>query len=103
MKIWSIVKNHGEAIGAVVVVLLLIVFAMTMMYATTGCITTETRAEIREKIVELIENDGQAAAIRYIDDLVADGRLGAENAADIKAAIPQGIERVKEIMEASNE
>lgn len=83
--------------------LLLIVFAMTMMYATTGCITTETGAEIREKIVQLIETDGQAAAIRYIDDLVAEGRLGAANAAQIKEAIPQGIERIKEIMEANNE
>ena len=64
-----------------------------------GCVSDEQRAEIREKIVELIENDGKDAAIQYIDKLVEDGRLGAANAADIKAAIPQGIEKVKEIME----
>ena len=102
MKILNVLKNHGELIGAVVAMILLIAFALAVVAATGGCLwfTDEQRAEIKEKIVELIENDGQAAAIKYIDELVADGRLGATNAEDIKAAIPQGIEKVKEIMEA---
>lgn len=99
MKFLNTVKNHGEAIGAVVVVILMIFFVIAIASATSGCITDEQRAEIKEKIVELIENDGKDAAIQYIDELVADGRLGAANAADIKAAIPHGIEKVKEIME----
>ena len=98
MKIWNIVKNHLDPIVAIVGVMLLAVFVVLLMHVTTGCITTEQRAEIREKIVQLIETDGQAAAIRYIDELVADGRLGAANAADIKTAIPEGIERVKEVL-----
>lgn len=102
MKFLNTVKNHGEAIGAVIAVILLIAFALAIVSATGGCtwFTDEQRAEIKEKIVELIENDGQAAAIKYIDELVADGRLGAANAEQIKEAIPQGIEKVKELMEA---
>lgn len=102
MKILNVIKNHGEAIGAVIAVILLIAFAFAIISATGGCLwfTDEQRAEIRDKIVELIETDGKDAAIQYIDKLVEDGRLGATNAEDIKAAIPQGIEKVKEIMEA---
>ena len=87
------VKSVIETICVIVVLAMLAV-------AICGCIGDEQRAEINAKIVELIETSGQEAAVQYIDKLVEDGRLGATNAEDIKAAIPQGIEKVKEIMEA---
>ena len=49
-------------------------------------------------ILEYLENDGQARAIEYIDQLVADGKLGAANAEKLKAAIPLGIEKLREVM-----
>ena len=89
-------KNHLGFIFAP-----LCVFGFMLGIALSfGCFSAEKKAEIRDKIVEMIETNGQDAAIQYIDKLVEDGRLGATNAEDIKAAIPQGIEKVKEIMEA---
>ena len=47
--------------------------------------------------------------IEYIDKLVAEGKLGTANAEKIKAAIPLGIDRLREVMgeleqeEAGNE
>ena len=65
----------------------------------TGCaIMQDQRDEIRAAIIEYVETKGQAAAIDYIDKLVEDGKLGATNAEKIKAAIPQGIEKLKETM-----
>lgn len=60
--------------------------------------------DIKDKIVELLEEKGAPAAIEYIDSLVEDGRLGAKNAEDIKAAIPLGVEKVKEkLQEVDND
>lgn len=67
-----------------------------------GCnlFTTDTKA----KILELLEEKGAPAAIEYIDSLVEDGRLGAKNAEDIKAAIPLGVDKVKEkLQEVDND
>ena len=92
-----VLKNHASAIFACYVVAL---FLFAGVFC--GCVwfSDEKREEIKDKIVELIETKGQDAAVQYIDKLVEDGRLGATNAEDIKAVIPQGIEKVKELMEA---
>ena len=78
-----------------------------------GCLSDEQTEELKNAahsvILEYVETQGQAAAVEYIDQLVDEGRLGAANAEKIKAAIPQGIEKLKEVMgeleqeEAENE
>ena len=75
----------------------------------TGCDRQEIRDTAHTAILEYVETHGQALAIGYVDQLVADGKLGAANAEKIKAAIPLGIEKLREVMgeleqeEANNE
>lgn len=64
----------------------------------TGCDRQEIRDAAHTAILEYVENEGQEKALEYIDQLVADGKLGAENAEKIKAAIPLGIEKLREVM-----
>ena len=94
---YLVLKNNAGAIFACYVVAL---FMFAGVFCGCAWFSDEKREEIKDKIVELIETKGQDAALEYIDKLVEDGRLGATNAEDIKAAIPQGIEKVKEILEA---
>ena len=68
------------------------------LWCVTGCLSGTSENLIKEKIISYIENNGQAKAEAYIDRLVADGRLGSANAKAIKAALPQGIEKVKEVI-----
>ena len=84
-----------------------------MLVTLAGCLSDDQREELRDAahaaILEYVENDGQEKALEYIDQLVADGKLGAANAEKIKAAIPLGIEKLREVMgeieqdEAENE
>ena len=92
-----------------------IVALCTVMLIVTlaGCLSAEQRLEIRDSahtaILEYVENQGTAELTEYIDQLVADGKLGSANAEKLKEAIPQGIEKLKEVMgeleqeEAENE
>ena len=98
-RIAQVAGPHSDAIAALAGVILLLIFALVLASATSGCVSEERRAEIAEQVVRLIETEGQDAAIRYLDQLVADGRLGAANAEDLKTMIPQGIEKLKEIAE----
>lgn len=81
-----------------------IVALCTVMLIVTlaGCLSSNQAAEIRDAahtaILEYVETQGQAAAVEYIDQLVADGKLGAANAEKIKEAIPLGIEKLREVM-----
>lgn len=81
-----------------------IVALCTVMLIVTlaGCLSAEQRLEIRDSahtaILEYVETQGQAAAVEYIDQLVAEGRLGAANAEKIKTAIPEGIDHLREVM-----
>ena len=84
-----------------------------MLVTLAGCLSDDQREELRDAahtaILEYVENEGQEKALEYIDQLVADGKLGAANAEKLKAAIPLGIEKLKEVMgeieqeEAENE
>lgn len=76
---------------------ILAVMGLAMLLAT-GCDRQEIRDTAHTAILEYVENQGQARAIEYIDQLVADGKLGAANAEKLKAAIPLGIEKLKEVM-----
>lgn len=81
-----------------------IVALCTVMLIVTlaGCLSSNQAAEIRDAahtaILEYVETQGQAAAVEYIDQLVAEGRLGAANAEKIKIAIPEGIDHLREVM-----
>ena len=84
-----------------------------LLVTLAGCLSDEQTEELKNAahsaILEYVETQGQEKAIEYIDQLVADGKLGAANAAKIKAAIPLGIDRLREVMgeleqeEANNE
>lgn len=84
-----------------------------MLVTLAGCLSDDQREELRDAanaaILEYVENEGQEKALEYIDQLVADGKLGAANAEKIKEAIPAGIDRLREVMgeieqdEAENE
>ena len=76
---------------------ILAVMGLAMLLAT-GCDRQEIRDTAHQAILEYLENDGQARAVEYIDQLVEEGKLGAANAEKLKAAIPLGIEKLKEVM-----
>lgn len=73
-----------------------------LLVTLAGCLSDEQTEELRNAahsaILEYVETKGQEAAVEYIDQLVADGKLGAANAEKIKAAIPLGIDRLREVM-----
>ena len=76
--------------------------SIALLVALAGCLSDEQTEELRNAahtaILEYVETQGQEKAIEYIDQLVVEGKLGAANAEKIKAAIPQGIEKLKEVM-----
>lgn len=84
-----------------------------MLVTLAGCLSDEQTEELKDAahtaILEYVETQGQEKAIEYIDQLVAGGKLGTANAEKIKAAIPAGIDRLREVMgeleqeEADNE
>ena len=88
------------------------IFAATLLLTAAGCLNSEQKQQLKNAahtaILEYVENEGQARALEFIDQLVADGKLGAANAERIKDAIPAGIDRLREVMgeleqEAENE
>ena len=84
-----------------------------LLVTQAGCLSDEQTEELKDAahtaILEYVETQGQEKAIEYIDKLVAEGKLGTANAEKIKAAIPAGIDRLREVMgeleqeEANNE
>ena len=87
--------------------------SVSLLITLAGCLSDEQTEELRNAahsaILEYVENQGQEKALEYIDKLVAEGKLGTANAEKIKAAIPLGIDRLREVMgeleqeEAGNE
>ena len=73
-----------------------------LLVTLAGCLSNEQKEELKnsahQAIIEYVETQGQEKAIESIDQLVADGKLGAANAEKIKAAIPLGIEKLREVM-----
>ena len=84
-----------------------------LLVTLAGCLSNEQKEELKnsahQAIIEYVETQGQEKALEYIDQLVEEGKLGSANAAKIKAAIPLGIEKLRELMgeleqeEADNE
>lgn len=89
------------------------ILAIAIAVTAAGCLNAEQKEELKNAahtaILEYVETQGQEKAIEYIDQLVEEGKLGSANAAKIKAAIPLGIEKLREVMgvleqeEADNE
>lgn len=75
---------------------------IALLVTLAGCLSEEQTTELRDAahtaILEYVETQGQERAIEYIDQLVADGKLGSANAEKLKEAIPAGIEKLKEVM-----
>ena len=73
-----------------------------LLVTLAGCLSNEQKEELKDAahtaILEYVETQGQEKALEYIDQLVADGKLGAANAEKIKEAIPLGIEKLRELM-----
>lgn len=73
-----------------------------LLVTLAGCLSDEQTEELKnaahQAIIEYVETQGQEKALEFIDQLVAEGKLGAANAAKIKAAIPLGIEKLREVM-----
>lgn len=73
-----------------------------LLVTLAGCLSDEQTEELKnsahQAIIEYVETQGQEKAIEYIDQLVSEGKLGAANADKIKAAIPLGIEKLREVM-----
>lgn len=73
-----------------------------LLVTLAGCLSDEQTEELKNAahsaILEYVETQGQEKAIEFIDKLVEEGKLGTANAEKIKAAIPQGIEKLKEVM-----
>ena len=78
------------------------ILAIAIAVAAAGCLNAEQKEELKNAahsaILEYVENQGQEKALELVDQLVAEGKLGAANAEKIKAAIPLGIDRLREVM-----
>lgn len=73
--------------------------AIALATTVTGCAyLQEAFGQLDKAIITILENQGQEAAIKQIDKWVEEGKLGYANADKIKAAIPLGIEKLKEAM-----
>ena len=78
------------------------ILAIAIAVTAAGCLNAEQKEELKnaahQAIIEYVETQGKEKAIAYIDQLVAEGKLGAANAEKLKEAIPLGIEKLKEVM-----
>ena len=78
------------------------ILAIAIAVAAAGCLNAEQKEELKNAahsaILEYVETQGQEKALEYIDQLVEEGKLGSANAEKIKAAIPRGIEKLREVM-----
>ncbi len=76
--------------------------SVALLVTMAGCLSDGQREELRDSahtaILEYVETEGQEKALAFVDQLVAEGKLGAANAEKIKAAIPLGIDRLREVM-----
>lgn len=76
--------------------------SVALLVTLAGCLSDEQTEELKDAahsaILEYVETQGQEKALELVDQLVAEGKLGAANAEKIKAAIPLGIDRLREVM-----
>lgn len=94
-------KHRGLVLrGGITAVCVTMVYLLVV--ALSGCISLEQREQLKEyaheRIIQYLENEGSEKACEYIDKLVAEDKLTKTQAERLKAAIPQGINKVKEVM-----
>jgi len=76
---------------------LFIAAAAMLTVIGTGCeYLQDHKEEINAEILKYAESKGKDAAIAYVDQKVAEGKLTKEKGDAIKAAIPLGIDKLKE-------
>lgn len=79
---------------------MLVLAGVLLLAAAPGCaILRDHQDEIKAAIVSYVENQGREKAEKYVDDLVAKGELTEKQAERIKEAIPQGVAKVKEVLQ----
>ncbi|MGE4300798.1 MAG: hypothetical protein AB7F40_04255 [Victivallaceae bacterium] len=77
---------------------------MSLAVLGTGCMLLEQYQDtIKDKIVSALEDQGVDAASAKIDELVSAGTLTAAQGAALKEALPLGVEKVKEILNQTEE
>ena len=80
--------------------LILMMAAAALMALLAGCgVFSGDTESIKAAILEYAEGSGKEKAIGYLDQLVADGKLGSANAEKLKAALDDGIDKLKEELE----
>ena len=82
---------------------LLAVCAIGIAMTLSGCLTPQQIEATEQWLVDYIETRGQQQAVDYIDKLVAEGRLGQKNAEELKAIIPELLEKIKARKAKENE
>ena len=84
--------------------LILVLACVTAIVLTSaGCsmFTMEQKKDAQELVMVYLETYGQDKVIEYIDNLVAEGRMGYKTAEDIKAMIPELLERIRQAKEGN--
>ena len=79
-----------------------VVMVYLLVASLSGCMSIEQRERLKEyaheRIIHYLEEEGSEKACEYIDTLVAEDKLTKTQADRLKAAMPQGINKVKEVM-----
>lgn len=79
---------------------LIITAATAAALLLTGCeFLRDHQDDIKAQIISYVENQGREKAEQYVDDLVEQGKLTEKQGDLIKAAIPYGVAKVKEVLE----
>lgn len=82
---------------------LIVVAACFIVALFAGCRISEEKkdeikAKVQEAIIKIIEEKGQETALAHVDQLLEEGKIGKVTAEKIKKAIPEGVEKIKEIL-----
>lgn len=79
---------------------LIITAATAAALLLTGCeFLRDHQDDIKAQIISYVENQGREKAEQYVDNLVEQGKLTEKQGDLIKAAIPKGIDKVKEVLQ----
>lgn len=86
--------NKYTPVGLAYIVVIIMTISIIMF---TGCsmFTLDQKREAQELVMTYLETYGQDKVIEYIDKLVTEGRLGYKNAEEIKAMIPELLEKIR--------
>lgn len=70
-----------------------------LTFLVSGCeLAGVDKDTIKEQIIVYVQNRAIESANDYIDDMVEQGNLSEEQAEELKSAIPQGAEKIREAL-----